>query len=102
MADAGATESVVTSATDFLIGQGGVFGIVIILLVAALVFLWLDMKAERKAHDEAIAAKDSVISGLQEKRIVEARESLSAITSNTSALSNLTQVFTLLSNRNRD
>ncbi len=91
-----ADTSVAGSVADYLIQQGGVFGVVIILLVVACAFLWLELRAQRKSHDDAIAAKDAIILNLQEKRIAEGRESILAINSNTAALSNITHAFTML------
>ena len=97
-----ADTSVATSVTDYLIQQGGVFGIVIILMLAVLWLMWRKLEDKDKTHAEVIAAKDAIILNLQDKRVMEARESISAINSNTTALSNLTNVFTLLSSQKRD
>lgn len=64
--------------------QLGLAGVVIMGLCFAVWRLWLSNRE-----------LTSKVNDLQEKRVVEGRESLTAVNANTSALANLTQVLSL-------
>lgn len=97
-------ESIVTAAvtpssvTEYLIQNGGIYGVIILGLAFVIFVLWRD----NKAKETQLQAKETIIQSLQEKRVTEAREVLTAINANTSAIGNMHQVFTSLLIRDRD
>jgi hypothetical protein len=83
----------ITKITDFLIAQG-LAGLIIIALSFAVWRLWNELKSERNKNE-----------ALQEKRIEESRENLTALHASTTTLDRLTQVIStsaMLANRGRD
>jgi len=62
--------------------EKGVLGIVVIMLLTAVVYLYKQVNEKQKEKDE-----------LQEKRIAESRESVKAIEQNTNTIETLTEVL---------
>lgn len=78
-----ATE-IATKAADPFFQQGTLGATVVVLaltLALVVIFMWRENKAERKAHDAEIAAKDKVIFDLQEAWRNDVRTSLGTVTS---------------------
>lgn len=78
-----ATDLAGKAAEPFL--QQGTLGATVIALAIAwaltTIFLWRENKAERKAHDTEIAAKDKTIFDLQEAWRNDTRTTLGSVTS---------------------
>ncbi len=70
-----------TDAMSALLDKG-ILGIIVVILIGAVVFLYKQVNDKQKEKDE-----------LQEKRIAESREGIKAIEQNTNTLETLTEVL---------
>lgn len=98
-----ATDLAGKAAEPFL--QQGTLGATVVILALAyvmtVVFMWRENKAERKAHDLEIAAKDKAIFDLQEAWRADTRTSLTSVTTALDTLRIISATVTATATRER-